>query len=366
MYERYLYRGGLSGGTKDAAMIDTSKIGKILIVRTDRIGDVLLSTPIIKATRHTFPKAHIVFMARPYTSCIVNGNPYLDEVIVYDKYGAHRSWWGSLRFAFTLRKKRFDLALILHPTNRAHIVTFLAGIPVRIGYRKKFGFLLTEAIEDKKRFGQKHELEYNFDLAKLAGIEPIDKSLFMSIDKEDERFIDEVLEENGITSSDNLVAFHPGASCPSKRWPPKNFSVVGDRLGGTYNLKLVIVGGEDDRRYAKEMECQMKLKPLNLCGKLDLSQLAALIGRCKLFITNDNGPMHIASAVGTPVVAIFGRRQPGLSPTRWGPTGAKDVVLYKDVGCRECLAHNCRKGFLCLEAITVEDVLEKAKALYLR
>lgn len=344
-------------------MIDKAKVKKVLLVRTDRIGDVLLSTPIIKAARYAFPKAHIAFMVRPYTSQIVIGSPYLDEVVIYDKYGIYKGWLASVRFASILRKKRFDLALILHPTNRAHIVTFLAGIPARIGYRKKCGFLLTEAIEDRKCFGKKHEIEYNFDLARLAGIEPVGKDLLMPVKEEDERAIDSIFREAGLSSRDNLVAIHPGASCPSKRWPSERFAEVGDRLSQTYHLLVIIVGGPNDEPQAKDVEGRMRRESINLCGSLSLSRLAALIRRCKLFITNDNGPMHIASAVGTPVVAIFGRKQPGLSPTRWGPTGANDVVLHKDVGCQVCLAHNCQKQFKCLKAITVDEVLGALRGL---
>ncbi len=344
-------------------MIDKDRIKRILIVRTDRIGDVLLSTPVIKAAHHAYPEAHIAFMVRPYTSPIAMGNPYLDEVIIYDKYGAHKGWLASFKFALSLRRKRFDLALVLHPTNRAHIVTFLAGIPRRVGYRKKCGFLLTEAIDDTKHLGQKHELEYNFDLAKLVGIEEVGRELFMPADEGGQATIERLFKENGLTSADNLLAVHPGASCRSKMWPPERFAKVGDRLSQIHNVAVVIVGGQDDRAFCQGVEARMSTKPLNLCGNLDLSKLAALLERCKLFITNDNGPMHVASAVGTPVVAIFGRNQPGLSPTRWGPTGAKDIVLHKDVGCKECLAHNCQRGFQCLKAITVDEVLEKAEGL---
>ncbi|MEA3329074.1 MAG: lipopolysaccharide heptosyltransferase II [Candidatus Omnitrophota bacterium] len=347
-------------------MIDKSKIKKILIIRTDRIGDVVLSTPVIKAVREAFPQAYIAVMVRPYTKDIVIGNPYLDEVIVYDKYGVHKSWRGTLKFALSLRRKKFDLALILHPTNRVHIVSFLAGIPSRIGYRKKCGFLLTGSIEDKKHLGKKHELEYNFDLTELIGIKKIDRTLFMPVAEKDKQFAGKVLKKNGFKNGDNLITIHPGSSCSSKRWLPQNFARLSDRLSMLDNIKVIMIGGPADKNIARQVSGYVKLPIVNLCGQLNLKELAGVIQASRLFITNDNGPMHIASAVGTPVIAIFGRNQAGLSPVRWGPTGEKDVVLHKDVGCKQCLAHNCRKGFKCLKAITVEEVAEEVNKLLRR
>ncbi len=154
---------------------------RILVVRTDRIGDVLLSTPVIKALRDNYPDAFIAMMVSPYAKDIIEGNPYLDEVIVFDKDTKHKGWWRSFKFSRYLKKKKFDLALILHPTNRVHLVTFHAGIPRRIGYNRKCGFLLTDKIGHTKQFGEKHELEYNLDLIRCLELEPHDKHLFMPI-----------------------------------------------------------------------------------------------------------------------------------------------------------------------------------------
>ncbi|MBI4974600.1 MAG: glycosyltransferase family 9 protein, partial [Candidatus Omnitrophica bacterium] len=133
---------------------------KILIIRLDRIGDVLLSTPVIKAVREAKPASHIAFMVQPYCREVVEGNPYLNEVIIYDKEEAEKGILGNLTFILNLHRHRFDLAIILHPTNRTHIITFLAGIPERVGYDKKMGWLLTKRIPHAKQFGLKHEIDY--------------------------------------------------------------------------------------------------------------------------------------------------------------------------------------------------------------
>lgn len=338
---------------------------RILIVRTDRIGDVLLSTPVIKSLRDSFPSTYIAMMVSPYSKDIVDGNPYLDEVIIYDKDGKHRSWRKSMKFASNLKKKRFDLAIILHPTNRVHLVTFFAGIPKRVGYNRKLGFLLTDRIKHIKQLGEKHELEYNLDLLRYLGLEPQDQTTFMPLKPESERWVEELLEEEGLKKSDKLLAIHPGASCPSKIWLNERFAEVADRLIEKYGFKVLVISGPGDITLAQKVISQMLYAAINLAGKTSVSQLASLLKRCRLFISNDSGPVHIASAVGTPVISIFGRNQKGLSPKRWGPLGENDRILHKEVGCIECLAHNCLKDFACLKAITTEDVLKAVDAIML-
>jgi lipopolysaccharide heptosyltransferase II len=336
---------------------------RILIVRTDRIGDVLLSTPVIKAARDNYPSAYIAMMVSPFAKDIVDGNPYLDEVIIYDKDGLHKSWVRSIKFALNLKKKRFDLAIILHPTNRAHLVTFFACIPRRVGFNRKLSFLLTDRIKHTKQLGEKHELEYNLDLVKYLGIESKDKDIFMPIRQESEEWVDELFKEQGFKDSDKLLAIHPGASCPSKIWPDERFAELADRLAQKYGLKVLVVAGPKDISLAQNVARQMNSRAINLAGRISLSQLASLLKRCQLFISNDSGPVHISSSIGTPVISIFGRSQKGLSPKRWGPVGKCDRSAYKVVGCVECLAHNCIRGFACLKAVTVDYVLNIADSI---
>jgi heptosyltransferase-2 len=336
---------------------------RILIVRTDRIGDVLLSTPVIKAVRQRYPCAYIAMMVSPYAEDIAEGNPYLDEVIIYDKNARHKSWINSLGFAMKLKKKRFDLAIVLHPTNRVHLLTFSAGIPRRLGYDRKLGFLLTDRIKHTKQLGQKHELEYNLDLLNYLGISVEDKSLFMPIKTKSENWVKELFKAEGVSAADKLLAIHPGASCLSKIWPAERFAQAAERLAEKYGFKVLVIAGPKDIKIATEVVKNIKYPVINLAGKTSVSQLASLLKKCYLFISNDSGPVHIASAVGTPVISVFGRSQKGLSPTRWGPRGEKDRILHKEAGCIECLAHNCVKGFACLKAITVDEIIEVADSI---
>ena len=353
----------LGAGAKQQAVRPDDEFKRILIVRTDRVGDVLLSTPVIKALREEYPVSYIAMMVSPYAKDALEGNPYLDEVIIYDKGGKHRGWVRSIKFAQNLKKKRFDLALILHPANRVHLVTFSAGIPRRVGYDRKFGFLLTDRIKHTKHLGEKHELEYNLDLAKYIGIEPPDKNLFMPIKPESEKWVEGLLRKEGINDKDKILTLHPAASCPSKIWPTERFAQAADMLIRKYGLRAFIIAGPKDIVIARDMEKKMLQPVINLAGKTSISQLASLLKKSALFISNDSGPVHIASAVGSPVISIFGRSQNGLSPKRWGPVGARDIFLHKKVGCIECLAHNCVKEFLCLKAITVDDVVRAAASI---
>jgi len=330
---------------------------RILLTRTDRIGDVVLSTPVIKAMRDSYPDAHIAFMVRPYAEALIDGNPYLDEVIIYDKYGKDKSFLNTIKFAFGLKKKKFDLAIMLHPTNRVHIMAFLAGIPKRIGYDRKFSFLLTKKVPHTKQEGRKHESEYTFDLLKEINIKGKPEELFVPLHKKDLDRVDELFQKNNLNSTDTIITVNPGASCISKKWPADNFANLSDELISRLNAKIIIVTDKSNIENAAQMEAKMQNKPINLAGKTTVGELAVIISKSSLFISNDSGPVHIAAAVGTPVISIFGRKDPGLSPKRWGPLSKKAVVFHKDVGCKVCLAHNCQIGFKCLEAIAPDEVL---------
>jgi heptosyltransferase-2 len=337
---------------------------RILITRTDRLGDVLLSTPVIKALRQEFAQSYIAMLVSPYTKEVLEGNPDLDEIITVDKDGKNKGWLATFKLARVLRKKKFDLAVVLHPATRIHWLTFLAQIPRRLGYDRKFEFLLTDRIKHDKQFGQKHESEYALDLIRYLGIVPKDKTLFMPINQDSEKWADVLFNREQIKNSDQLLIIHPTASCPSRIWPGERFAEVADQLAQKYGFKVIIVSGPQDMQKAEAVIKNMRTAALNLAGKTSISQLASLLKRSHLFISTDSGPMHVASALGVPVITIFGRSQAGLSPKRWGPCGVKSKILYKTVGCTICLAHNCQKDFACLKSTTVGDVLKAAEEIF--
>ena len=336
---------------------------KILLVRLDRIGDVILSTPAIRAIRDAYPESYIAFMVRPYAAEVVEGNPYLNEIIIYDKEGEQKDLFGNLKFIQLLRKENFDLAIILHPTIRTHIVTSLAGIPIRVGYDRKWGFLLTKRIPHGKQFGLKHEIDYTLNILEYIGVKAKDKTLYVPLKERSERKIDGLFAASGVKKDDTVIAINSGASCISKRWGQKQFAKVGELLMNKYGAKIIIICGPKDKPFGDKVASLLKENCINLSGKTSVSDVASVLKRSRLFISNDSGPVHIACAVGTPAIAIFGRSDRGLSPERWGPSGNKDIILHKYVGCKVCLAHNCKISFKCLEAITVEEVVAAASKI---
>ena len=340
--------------------MDIAKIKRILIARTDRIGDVVLSTPTITASRKAFPNAYIAVMVSPKTKEIVAGNPYINEVIACDKKGIFQ----TLYFAKWLKNKKFDLALILHSTNRVNLISFLAGIQKRVGYaRGKMDFLLTNRLPYKKRLGEKHEAEYSLDILRSIGVDARISPLLMPVKKENEKNAGDLLRENGLRQGERFIVLHPGASSVSKMWPQENFAKAADILIERFGVRALLVSAPEHVKIGEKVMFSMKNKPVFLCGRTSLGDLGALFKKASLFISNDSGPVHIACAIGTPVISIFARNEKGLSPERWGPLGDKSVALHKDVGCVECLAHNCNKGFLCIRSVTVEEVVEKASEL---
>jgi len=333
---------------------------RIIIVRMDRVGDVVLSTPAIKAVRDACPDSHIAVLVRPYAKDVVDGNPYIDEVITYDKLGREKSILGKIRFAAGLKDKRFDLAIVLHPKNSSHILAYLAGIPERLGYYKKSGIFLTKKIPHTKQYGLRHEIDYSLGLLNYIGIESSNRSLYMPINRSSEDKIQGLFDKNGISRTDTVITIHPAASCQSRRWALERFAKASDLLAEKYGAKIVIISGPDEKILGYKVAELMKSKPLNLAGNTSISDLASILKRSKLLISNDSGPVHISCAVGTPVISIFSRKDRGISPERWGPVGKRDIALYKDVGCGVCLAHKCKLGFKCLDAISIEEVLSAA------
>ena len=336
---------------------------RILIARLDRLGDVVLSTPVIRHMRMLFPDAYIAFMVRPENRDVVESNPHLNEIVLYDKAGSEKGWWGTLKFALSLRKFKFDTAVALHPSNRTHLILFLAGIPSRIGYDRKMAWTLTKRVRHGKQEGAMHESDYNFELLAKSGFNVMtyNRAPYIHTGDHDKMFVDYLQSRIGIGAK--VIAFHPGASCQSKRWTPDRFAAAADILGERYASDIVIVGGKGSEEYGSLMAAAMKRKAFDLTGKTGVGALAELLARSRLFVSNDSGPVHVAVAVGVPVIAIFGRKDPGLSPRRWGPLGARDIALHKDVGCVTCLAHNCGKDFRCLKAVTVDDVIRAAERI---
>ncbi|MBI4115568.1 MAG: glycosyltransferase family 9 protein [Candidatus Omnitrophica bacterium] len=337
------------------------KLNSLLVTRTDRLGDLVLSTPVFEAIRSQFPKAHLACLTFLENHEVLEGNPFIDEVILYDKKGSEKGWWGNLRFARQLSKKRFDAVIHLHPTNRMHLMGWLARIPVRIGYQKKNDWALTHTLKDRKKEGLKHEAEYNFDLLKFLGVEAPQKlETYFPLKEKDRASLDFLLRNLVLATDKPYVVLNPSASCPSKIWHAERFASLSDELQKKYRVQVALIGSRQDRPLAKKVMGYTSERVIDLSGKLSLGMLGWLLKRSVLLISNDSGPVHVGRAVGIPVISIFGRNLSGLSPRRWGPLGEGGRIIHKEVACPVCLAHQCQINFLCLDAIAVKDVLKEA------
>ncbi len=337
----------------------------ILIIRTDRIGDVVLTTPAIHALRKTFPQARLTMLVTAATRDLVLGNPDLDEILVDDRQSAHRGHWGFLKLIQNVRNKNFDLAVNFHTKRRTNLLCFLARVPQRIGYRnEKFGFLLTHQIPDGRSRGIKHETEYCLDVVKALGAEDSSPKTFVPLQREAEAWAERFLTECQLIHSERIVAVHPGASCPTRQWPTKNFIELIKRVTEKYSCPVLLIGGADLPKVAPELMEQLPMTVINLTGKTSLAQLVSILKRCRLLISNDSGPVHLADAIGTPVVSIFTRNQPGINPERWRPLGERSRVVVTPFQGSMSFAKGEKLDPKYLELIPVEEVLEAVDALY--
>lgn len=319
------------------------QIKNILVFRNDRFGEFLLNIPAFCALKKTFPDARLTAVVDSYVKELAERAPCIDEVVEW-RQGKH-SLPDNLRFTGFLKKHKFDMAIMLNPSRGFNMVTFLAGISVRVGYDRKWGFLLTHKMEDRKYLAEKHEVEYNLDLAKLAGAGTQDAGLSLRID---DNFVKKTLEEFNIKEGVDLAALHPWTSDVVKQWPPGNFLRLARELIGDKKLKLVIIGGKDEADKSTELFRPLSSALINLTGRASLLQTAALLKKCKLLISGDSGPVHLASCVGTPVIALFRNDILGKGPIRWGPRGPGNVVLERPR----------------LTDIAVEEVLKEAGKIF--
>lgn len=325
---------------------------KFLLIRTDRIGDVVLTTPVIQTLRSYFPQSHVSFMVHPSTKDILDGNPYLNEIIAYDKESKHKGILKTMLFALFLRRKKFDAVIIFNPKKSSHWISFLAGIPIRIGYHRKHGFLLTHRMEDKKKEGKISEAFYNERLLSFLHIPAsYSRKLYFPLKLQAKQSVYSFLKANHIQRP--FVVINISSGCPSKTWPLQNFALLCDLIDKRLKLTIITIGKKEECEHVKHL-CKAPL--VSIAESFTLSQLGALFKEAQLHISSDTGPMHIASAVGTPVISIFGRTLPGLGPLRWQPLKGNNTILQKNIGCHPCLADRCKIEFDCLKATKVEEV----------
>jgi heptosyltransferase II len=333
---------------------------RILVTRTDRIGDLVLTTPVFKALREKFPDAWIAALVFIEHKDIVKGNPYLDEVILYDKKGSEKGLLGQALFAGTLRKKKFDIAVHCHGTNRMHLAAWLSGIPKRVGYARRAPWALTHVHPYNKKKGEKQEAEYLFDLLEPLGVvKPGKIETFFPVPERAVRALENLLFHHHVPQDRPWVVLSPSASDVTKMWPTDKFAELVMRLQKEMKGVFFAVGSLKDKPIVESLKENSTVTIFDLAGKLTLGMLGALLKRSQLLVSNDSGPVHIAVAVGTPVVSIFGRYEAGLGPDRWKPLGEKSRVVAKDVSN----IPPAERKFTYIGEISVDEVSRAARDL---
>lgn len=332
---------------------------RILIFNVNWLGDVLFSTAVIRNIRRNYPDSFIACVVPERCLPILEGNPRLDEIIIFDEKDTHKGLLEKLKFIRLLKSRKFDAVFLLHRSFSRALICRLAGIPERIGhYTKKRAFLLTKSFIPPAA-DSLHRLNYYLDIIEKAGLEVQDRYTEFFINKADEEFIAHFLDNVSVGKDDRLIGINPGGNWLPKRWPAGHWAELSDALIRDFGFKVIITGGGSDMPLVEEIKGLMKEKPILSAGALNIKQLAALCRRVDLFITADTGPLHIANAVGAKkIIALFGPTDPLVT----GPFPADNVIiLKKDPGCRiPCYEAGCKDN-KCMKAITVEDVLGKIK-----
>jgi ADP-heptose:LPS heptosyltransferase len=306
--------------------VPPEKIKKILVVRNDRFGEFLLNIPVLVALKGYFHYAEITLVIRPEVEALARRIPPIDRLIGWDSLSKH-SLLDKINLIQKLKREKFDLGVILNPSKEFNLIAFFSGIRHRVGYDRKWGFLLNCKIKDRKSQGLKHEAEYNLDLIRAIGIDTFSSDIKFPLDIKKEDFPDSRIKELGI-ANDNLIAFHPWTSNREKEWPQIKYKELIVALARESDAKLIVIGGSDELE--RSLVLCKDLPVVNLTGKTTLIELATLLKRCKLFISADSGPMHLAAIVGAKVVALFRKGPASVSARRWGPVGIGHIVIEGD------------------------------------
>jgi ADP-heptose:LPS heptosyltransferase len=338
---------------------------KILVVRTDRLGDVILTLPVLSRLRSCFPRAYIAMLLRRYTGALVEGNPFADELIWYAD--EHDREVPFVEMLATLRQKKFDAAVLVHPTLRIAWLMVRAGIPVRIGtgYRA-YSFLLNRRVFEHRKDALRHEAEYNLNLLSPLGCEPPDPAggleFPLVVPPAAALKAELLLKSLGIHS--RFVVIHPGSGGSAREWPLENFGLLGSRLAAEIQCALVVTGSAGEEQLARSLATMIGTEAKNVAGQLTLQELTALIRSASLFVSHSTGPLHIAAAVGTPVVGLYPQLT-AMSPRRWGPYTKKARVLVPDkpADCTDCRGKTPVRC-ACMASISVDAVFQAAREIY--
>lgn len=331
----------------------------ILVIKLRYLGDVLLATPVFRALRERYPLARISAAVPRGTEDMLKWNPDINEVLVIER-GSVRE---QIRFMRDLRHRKYDCVIDLTDGDRAAVLSRITGAPMRVGFNEEHrwrGLLYTTVVKSTPRA---HRVERDLQALRPLGFEPKSSPLVLRLSSADEADAERLLSELGLWGTGDsrpLVMLQPGARYWFKAWPAERFAELADRLAEGLGSRVLVGGNAAERDLAEKVCAKARTQPVNLAGRTSLLVHAAVLKRCALFVGNDNGPMHMAATVGTPVVALFGPS----NPLEWGPRGEKTTVIYKGLDCRACFHPTCRRGEeSCMKLISTDEVFAAARQL---
>lgn len=336
---------------------------RILVLRYRFIGDTILTVPFLRNLRYAKPDAHIVWVVAPGSSDVVQGIPYVDELLYWDPVtihadsrGAHRTFGAKLRFIRELRAHKFDTAYVLKRSLSSALIALFSGARRRIGFDTEGrGTLLTRKVPYRN---DQHEVQNFLDVLRADGVPVRDDYLEYWVTAEEVRAAGEILAEAGVANGERLAVIHPFAATPQRGWHLDDFAGLSARLRGL-GMRVAVLGSPRERGLFDAARHLFGDDCVDLVGKSSLRVTMALLRRATLFVGNDSGIMHLAAAAAIPLVALFGPQ----SPVKFGPWSTRAKVMYKKFACSPCRQKfftECepspRMKPACIEAITVDEV----------
>src|SRR3989338_6772743 len=227
-----------------------SHVRKFLFIRTDRLGETLLNLPALAAFKVVLPTSSLTVLVHPGLEPLLTSVPYIDQVIVYQQ-NSPTSWWQrTMQLARGLKACRFDVAVVSNPKKELHLAVWLAGIPIRVGYDRKWGWLLTHRVPDRKALGERHEVEYNLDLVRALGVSVSAPAWRFPRFEPEQVEVTQLLAEQGIHVSERFIAVHPWTSNPLKQWPVERYHHLIRRVIEHLPVRIVVIGGPEERDHS--------------------------------------------------------------------------------------------------------------------
>lgn len=339
-------------------------IRRVLVRAPNWIGDAVMCEPALRGLRSLFPQAEITLLAKSVVAELFIGYAGLDHVLVYDDKETHAGLGGKWTLAGTLRQHRFDLAVLFQNAFEAAFIAWLAGIPRRCGYLTDGrAIFLSDPVAVPSPNSLTHQVEYYWNLLIPLGLSGAPPSPHLTVSPEEEREVDERLASSGVDPSDLIIGINPGSTYGSaKRWLPDRFAEVAQRLAEHLSkaermrTAVVVLGAKGEESLGKDIAAHIQGRSVILSGTTTIRELMAVTKRCRLLLTNDTGPMHIAVACGVPVVAVFG-------PTDWrttAPYGQAQFIVREPVECAPCLLRECPIDHRCMTRVPADRVYDTA------